>query len=86
MRRVRVRFEVDEDVPERREAFEQVVLDEVADPVALGDGQVGVDLDVDVGEISLDAPPFLWLSCSCSLSVSYDHFTATFMVGRSGWA
>ena len=45
------RFKVHEDVSEVCEAGEQVVLDAVADAVAVGDGPGGRDLDVDIDQV-----------------------------------
>ena len=45
------RLDVDEDVPHGPGAADQAVLDAVGDRVAFADGQVRVDLDVDVHEV-----------------------------------
>ena len=45
------RLQVDEHVAQRRELRQQLVLDDVADAMPLGDAQVGSDFDVDVGEV-----------------------------------
>jgi hypothetical protein len=48
---VRVGLEVHEDITEVREPIEQLILDKMTDAMALIDGLISADLDVDIDEI-----------------------------------
>lgn len=48
---VRIGLEVHEDITEVREPIEQLILDKMTDAMALIDGLISADLDVDINEI-----------------------------------